>query len=149
MKRLNAEELKLMGKRDRRISTDGGGGDLGQNPFGALDGMGDLSAAPAGKSAPTHSPQPQASKRSLPNTNRGRVEIRRLTGGKGGKTVTAVSGFKGIAASELQQLTKRMQKSCGVGGTLKAGQIEIQGDKRDQVADILAEAGFRPVMAGG
>lgn len=63
--------------------------------------------------------------------------------------MTAVSGFKGIAAAELVQLAKQMQKSCGAGGTVKGGQIEIQGDKRDQVAAILTKAGFQPVMAGG
>lgn len=131
-----------------RISTDGGG-DLGQNPFDALGGLGNLPAGPGeSASAPSSPPQP-SSKRGQPNRNRGRVEIRRLTGGRGGKTVTAVSGFKGIGASELSQLAKRMQKSCGAGGTFKGGQIEIQGDKRDQVAAILSDAGFQPVMAGG
>ena len=42
-----------------------------------------------------------------------------------------------------------MQKACGVGGTVKEGRIEIQGDKREAVARILAEAGFQPVFAGG
>ncbi|MCX6924295.1 MAG: translation initiation factor [Verrucomicrobia bacterium] len=42
-----------------------------------------------------------------------------------------------------------MQKACGTGGTVKNGQIEIQGDKRAEVARILTEANFRPVFAGG
>jgi len=42
-----------------------------------------------------------------------------------------------------------MQKVCGTGGTVKEGRIEIQGDKRQEVARILTEAGFRPVFAGG
>jgi translation initiation factor 1 len=42
-----------------------------------------------------------------------------------------------------------MQRACGSGGTVKDGRIEIQGDKRDEVARILTEAGFRPVFAGG
>ena len=92
---------------------------------------------------------PVTSKRGQPHTSRGRVEIRRLTGGRGGKTVTAISGFVGIGESEKLQLAKQMQKACGAGGTVKDGQIEIQGDKREVVAKILSEAGFRPVMAGG
>lgn len=127
-----------------KISTSGGD-DLGQNPFAALGGLGDLPAGPG----PAATPAPIPSKRGQPNTKRGRVEIRRLTGGRGGKTVTAVSGFKGIAGAELTQLAKQMQKSCGAGGTVKGGQIEIQGDKREQVAGLLTKAGFQPVMAGG
>jgi translation initiation factor 1 len=134
-----------MPARSNKVSTDGGG-DLGQNPFAALGGLGDLPAGPA----PTSSvPAPATSKRGQVNRKRGRVEIRRLTGGRGGKTVTAASGFQGIGGAELNQLAKSIQKSCGAGGTVKGGQIEIQGDKRDQVAAILTAVGFQPVMAGG
>ena len=81
--------------------------------------------------------------------NRGRVDIIRQTAGRGGKTVTVVKNFVGIGLPEKEQLAKAMQKACGVGGTVKEGRIEIQGDKRAEVARILAEANFRPVFAGG
>jgi translation initiation factor 1 len=42
-----------------------------------------------------------------------------------------------------------MRAACGCGGTVKDGNIEIQGDQRERVAEILAAAGFRPVFAGG
>ncbi|HUL54725.1 MAG TPA: translation initiation factor [Opitutaceae bacterium] len=77
------------------------------------------------------------------------MDITRQTAGRGGKTVTVVSGFTGIGQTEKEQLAKRMQKACGAGGTVKEGRIEIQGDQREQVARVLAEAGFRPVLAGG
>ena len=134
------------GRGKDKIETSGGG-ELGHNPFGALGGLGDLPNGPA-KSEPT-AVNSVTSKRGQPNTNRGRVEIRRLTGGRGGKTVTAISGFVGIGEAEKLQLAKQMQKACGAGGTVKGGQIEIQGDKREVVAKILSDAGFRPVMAGG
>ena len=67
----------------------------------------------------------------------------------GGRTVTVVKGFVGIGLPEKEQLAKAMQKACGTGGTVKKGQIEIQGDKRAEVARILSEANFRPVFAGG
>jgi translation initiation factor 1 len=77
------------------------------------------------------------------------VDITRQTAGRGGKTVTVASGFVGIGQPEKEQLAKKMQKSCGTGGTVKDGCIEIQGDKREQMAKTLSEAGFRPVFAGG
>ena len=136
-----------MGKNRSKIKLETSGGEnLANNPFATLGGLGDL---PAGPSASSTVPASVESKRGKPNTNRGRVEIRRLTGGRGGKTVTAVSGFVGIGEAEKTSLAKQMQKACGAGGTVKGGQIEIQGDKREVVAKILTDAGFRPVMAGG
>ncbi|MEI9865343.1 MAG: translation initiation factor [Limisphaerales bacterium] len=81
--------------------------------------------------------------------NRGRVDIVRQTAGRGGKTVTVVKNFVGIGLPEKEQLAKAMQRACGTGGTVKDGQIEIQGDKREEVARILTKANFRPVFAGG
>ena len=88
-------------------------------------------------------------KRGEKNTNRGRVDIIRQTAHRGGKAVTVVQGFKGIGLPEKQALAKKMQKTCGCGGTVKDGRIEIQGDNRDEVKRILLEAGFNPVFAGG
>jgi len=81
--------------------------------------------------------------------DRGRVDIIRVKAGRGGKTVTVVKNFVGIGLPEKEQLARAMQKACGAGGTVKNGQIEIQGDKRAEVARLLSEANFRPVFAGG
>lgn len=128
-------------KPGERVPTDGGGA-LGQNPFAGLSASG----LPAGAPAPA---KPAGAAAAAPERNRGRVDIRRTTQGRGGKTVTLVSGFTGIGLPEKEQLAKKMRAACGCGGTVKDGAIEIQGDQRDTVARILAEAGFRPVMAGG
>lgn len=117
---------------------------MGQNPFGALN-SGGLPAGPA-PAAPTQAARQEAP---APKKNRGRVDITRQTAGRGGKTVTVVSGFTGIGLPEKESLAKKMQKACGCGGTVKDGRIEVQGDKRETVAKILEEAGFRPVFAGG
>jgi translation initiation factor 1 len=85
----------------------------------------------------------------LPPRNRGRVDIKRTTAGRGGKTVTLVTGFTGIGLPEKEQLAKQMRAACGCGGTVKDGNIEMQGDKREEIARILSQAGFRPVLAGG
>ena len=71
------------------------------------------------------------------------------TANRGGKGVTVAKGFKGIGLPEKKELAKRIQKECGVGGTVKDGCIEIQGDNREAVVRILTEAGFNPVLAGG
>jgi translation initiation factor 1 len=131
-----------------RIATDGSGSSLGQNPFGTLSaaGLPHQAPAPASNAGPVGMP---AKAEAAQRKNRGRVEIRRETGGRGGKTVTTASGFVGIGLPEKEELAKKIQKACGAGGTVKDGQIEIQGDKREAVAKILAAAGFQPVMAGG
>jgi translation initiation factor 1 len=120
----------------------GGGSSLGQNPFGALSSAG-LPVAPASVLAQA------AAKAPPPAKNRGRVDIRREKEGRGGKTVTVVTGFIGIGQPEKEQLAKKMRAACGCGGTVKDGQIEIQGDQRETIAKILLAAGFRPVFAGG
>ena len=97
--------------------------------------------------------QPGVVPRDAPPTarkkNRGRVDIIRQTAHRGGKTVTVITGFTGIGQAEQETLAKEMQKSCGAGGTVKEGRIEIQGDQREVVARILTKAGFLPVLAGG
>ncbi len=77
------------------------------------------------------------------------MDIIRQKAGRGGKTVTVVTGFVGIGLPEKEQLAKAMQRACGSGGTVKEGRIEIQGDQREVVAKILTEANFKPVFAGG
>ncbi|MBI4622775.1 MAG: translation initiation factor [Verrucomicrobia bacterium] len=155
-----------------KISTEGGQG-LQQNPFAALSAAGLPSFAKASavakfmadKSEGTPvahkverdkaaakaagNPSRLGTTGSTAPKNRGRVDIRRETGGRGGKTVTVVEGFVGIGLPEKEQLVKKMRAACGCGGTVKDGEIVIQGDQRETVARILSEAGFRPVMAGG
>ena len=127
---------------NKRIPTDGGPG-LSHNPFAALSSEGLPQAV---ENLPSESASPE---RKSAKKNRGRVDIVRQKAGRGGKTVTVVKNFVGIGLPEKEQLAKAMQKACGVGGTVKDGQIEIQGDKREEVARILTEANFRPVFAGG
>ena len=132
---------------DKKIPT-GGGQPLGQNPFGALKGEGLPAFANADVKPSAQANQPSFAKASE-GRGRGRVDIVRETNGRGGKTVTVVTGFVGIGLPEKELLAKKMRAACGCGGTVKDGRIEIQGDQRETVAKILTEAGFRPVFAGG
>jgi translation initiation factor 1 len=119
---------------------------IGQNPFAGLSSAG----FPAAKQGlPVVSAQRPAAEERPARKNRGRVDIIREKAGRGGKTVTVVKGFIGIGQPEKEQLAKAMQRACGTGGTVKEGRIEIQGDQRAEVARLLTEAGFRPVLAGG
>ncbi|MEZ5415143.1 MAG: translation initiation factor [Opitutaceae bacterium] len=138
--------------RSGKVST-GGGDDLGQNPFGALSGAGlpqntGLQKPETGKPGAGEIIRPTGATNPPPKS-RGRVDIKRATAGRGGKTVTLVTGFVGIGLLEKEQLAKKMRAACGCGGTVKDGNIEIQGDQRDKIAAILSDAGFRPVFAGG
>ena len=127
----------------KRIPTSGGPS-LMQAPFAGLTSEG-LPLAP--ENLPAESAPPSAAKPA--RKHRGRVDILRVKAGRGGKTVTVVKNFIGIGLPEKEQLAKAMQRACGTGGTVKDGQIEIQGDKREEVARILTKANFRPVFAGG
>ena len=78
----------------------------------------------------------------------GKVRVRREIGGRKGKTVTTVSGVP-VRDAELKELAGKLKKRCGVGGAVKDGVIELQGDHRDKVVEILRADGFTVILAGG
>ena len=78
----------------------------------------------------------------------GIARIRRETGGRGGKTVTTISGLA-LDDAALAALVKRLKAACGTGGTVREGTIELQGDHREQAAALLAREGLRSKLAGG
>jgi translation initiation factor 1 len=77
-----------------------------------------------------------------------RVRVQRSKAGKGGKLVTAITGLE-VGEAEARDLLKKLKASCGTGGTLKDGQIELQGDQVAAALAALEQAGFRPKQAGG
>jgi translation initiation factor 1 len=78
----------------------------------------------------------------------GPVKVRRETAGRRGKAVTTVTGVP-LAEAELRELAGRLKKRCGVGGSAKDGVIELQGDHRPVVVELLRAEGYRVVLAGG
>lgn len=78
----------------------------------------------------------------------GIARIRRETGGRGGKTVTVVSGLA-LDEAALAALRRRLKAACGTGGTVKEGVLELQGDHCAALAVLLAREGFKSKRAGG
>ena len=78
----------------------------------------------------------------------GRVKVRRETAGRRGKAATTVSGVP-LDDAGLRDLAGRLKKRCGVGGSVKDGVIELQGDHREVVVQVLRGDGYDVVLAGG
>ncbi|MCW3002193.1 MAG: stress response translation initiation inhibitor YciH [Conexibacter sp.] len=78
----------------------------------------------------------------------GRVKVRRETAGRRGKAVTTVSDVP-LDDDGLKALAGRLKKRCGVGGSAKDGVIELQGDHRDVVVEVLRGEGYDVVLSGG
>lgn len=78
----------------------------------------------------------------------GIVRVRREKSGRGGKTVTAISGVPG-ELNELESLAKKLKAKAGTGGSVKDWVILIQGDRVDDAIQWLEAEGFRVRRSGG
>jgi translation initiation factor 1 len=76
------------------------------------------------------------------------VYLHRDSKSRGGKVVSLVKGLA-LTEGDLTALAKQIKQACGSGGTVKEGVIEIQGDHREKIADVLRKLGYKVKIAGG
>ncbi|MEG3862038.1 translation initiation factor [Microcoleus sp. herbarium12] len=81
-----------------------------------------------------------------PNQQTLKVEASRK--GRGGKTVTVISGFQ-EKPEILADLAKQLKAQCGTGGTVKDNEIEIQGEHKQKLLEILKKLGYKAKISGG
>ncbi|NLQ16374.1 stress response translation initiation inhibitor YciH [Marinomonas sp. M1K-6] len=78
----------------------------------------------------------------------GKVLIALETKGRKGKGVTVINGLP-ITEEALKALGKKLKTQCGTGGAVKDGQIEIQGDQRQKIKELLEKEGYSSKFTGG
>jgi len=76
------------------------------------------------------------------------VYLHRASSGRGGKAVTLVKNLV-LSADDLKSLAKKLKEACSTGGTIKEGVIEIQGEQRPRIAEVLQKLGYKVKIAGG
>jgi translation initiation factor 1 len=77
-----------------------------------------------------------------------KVRVGREVSGRGGKGVTVITGLP-LTGAALEELAARLKKTCGAGGAVKDGAIEIQGEHRDRLVAELGKLGFDARRSGG
>jgi translation initiation factor 1 len=86
-------------------------------------------------------------KKAAPRSD-GTVRVGRETKGRKGKGVTVITGVP-LDSDGLLELARQLKQKCGTGGTVKDGVIEIQGDQRDQLVEMLVKQGYTVKTIGG
>jgi len=92
-------------------------------------------------------PQRKSSVRSLPPSEQ-IAYLHRESKGRGGKTVSLVKNLQ-LSEADFKKLAKKLKQACGTGGTVKDGVIEIQGEHREKMAQVLEKLGYKTKIAGG
>lgn len=124
-------------------STDGGS-NL-DNPFAALSGLTNL---PSGEGLEIPETEDETTENDGFDPKQQRLYVLIDRKQRKGKAVTLVTGFDG-SDERLEALGKSLKTKCGVGGSVKDGEIIIQGNQRDKVVKLLKEMGYGKVVKSG
>lgn len=76
------------------------------------------------------------------------LRVQATRAGRKGKTVTVITGFQSKPET-LQTLLKQLKTQCGTGGTIKENEIEIQGEHKQKILEILIKLGYKAKISGG
>ena len=76
------------------------------------------------------------------------VRVERTRVGRGGKTVTIITGLK-LGVDEMKPFLQTLKSLCGTGGSIQADSIELQGDQVTMAFHFLEKKGYRPKQIGG
>jgi translation initiation factor 1 len=115
-----------MSKRDSRIVWSSDQGDVRKAAKQVRTGPGVISLSPAQQT----------------------VYLHRDSKGRHGGTVTVLRKLV-LSDDDLKDLAKKLKQLCGSGGTVKGGEIEIQGEHRERIAEALRKMGYKVKIAGG
>ncbi|MBF1990735.1 translation initiation factor [Fischerella thermalis] len=95
----------------------------------------------------TNSPALERPTQELPPEKQN-LRVQATRAGRKGKTVTVISGFQ-TKPETLQALVKQLKTQCGTGGTVKDNEIEIQGEHKQKILEILTKLGYKAKISGG
>jgi translation initiation factor 1 len=121
-----------MSKPNKERIVTNAAANLTHNPFAALE------------TKAVAAPVPDQEMPVEPASKLGRVVLRRETAHCGGKSVIVVDDFAThISLSMIEELSKKLRKACGCGGSVKDRKIELQGDQAEKIRALLQAEGFR------
>ncbi len=116
--------------------------------YSSEDGMINKSSQPSAKAGKRKKNKKQAAPSPIKNPNKQGVRIMRESKGRGGKSVSVITGLN-LDKNALKKLGKTLKAQLGTGGAIKDGNIEIQGDHREKLVELLDKQGIKAKIAGG
>lgn len=136
-----------MNTKKNRINTESKKENLTSNPFDQLD-FSKIQLTENKKKIESPSEEFSQKKESTqPSLKKQKLYIGQEKAGRAGKTVTIITGLENT--EERKSILKLIQKNIGCGGTIKEETLELQGEKRDEIAKLLKEKGYTVILRGG